>query len=165
MEESSPLRKTQSRVAVMLGTLAAAGALAQTIGRTSPESAALLDQVWELVSKHFVDPDFNGVDWGSARERYRALDSEAQTRAEKREVINRMLSELGASHTRLYTPDEPEYYQVLSIYRRERREEALTKLFPNGEIAYGASVSSPRPSTGSASSRRSSMARRLRAPS
>jgi carboxyl-terminal processing protease len=36
---------------------------------------------------------------------------------ERAAVINEMLSELGTSHTHYYTPLDPEYYQILAIFR------------------------------------------------
>src|SRR6202049_1253860 len=40
-------------------------------------------------------------------------------------VINSMLSELHASHTRYYTPHEPEYYQLSGIFAGALRRRGL----------------------------------------
>jgi carboxyl-terminal processing protease len=53
-------------------------------------------------------------------------------------VINGMLSELHASHTRYYTPDEPEYYQLADIFAGALRRRGLERAFPSGRISYPA---------------------------
>jgi carboxyl-terminal processing protease len=47
-----------------------------------------------------------------------------------------MLSELHASHTRFYTPDEPEYYQLADIFVGALRRRGLQRAFPDGRISY-----------------------------
>nr|WP_244485110.1 hypothetical protein [Bradyrhizobium tropiciagri] len=51
-------------------------------------------------------------------------------------VINTMLSELHASHTRFCTPDEPEYYQLADIFAGVLRRRGLQRAFPDGRISY-----------------------------
>ena len=51
-------------------------------------------------------------------------------------VINSMLSELHASHTRYYTPQEPEYYQLSGIFAGALRRRGLERAFPGGRISY-----------------------------
>jgi carboxyl-terminal processing protease len=51
-------------------------------------------------------------------------------------VINTMLSELHASHTRFYTRDEPEYYQLADIFVGALRRRGLQHAFPDGRISY-----------------------------
>jgi len=47
-----------------------------------------------------------------------------------------MLSELHASHTRFYTPDEPEYYQLADIFVGALRRRGLQRAFPDGRVSY-----------------------------
>ena len=51
-------------------------------------------------------------------------------------VINTMLSELHASHTRFYTRDEPEYYQLADIFVGALRRRGIERAFPDGRISY-----------------------------
>jgi carboxyl-terminal processing protease len=51
-------------------------------------------------------------------------------------VINTMPSELQASHTRFYTPDAPEYYQLADIFVGALRRRGLQRAFPDGRISY-----------------------------
>jgi carboxyl-terminal processing protease len=47
-----------------------------------------------------------------------------------------MLSELRASHTRFYTWDEPEYYQLADIFVGALRRRGIERAFPDGRISY-----------------------------
>src|SRR5260370_1493887 len=51
-------------------------------------------------------------------------------------VVNSMLSELYASHTRYYTPNEPESYQLSGIFAGALRRRGLERAFPGGRISY-----------------------------
>ncbi|MFM7424791.1 MAG: S41 family peptidase [Elainella sp.] len=105
-----------------------------------PPSAdpAVFDQVWQTVSDHFFDPNFNGVDWAAMREKYRTQAAQAQTRPELAQVINQMLAELKTSHTRLFTPEEPAYYQILGIFwpRNSELQQQLQATLPSGKPEY-----------------------------
>lgn len=65
---------------------------------------AVLEQVWALVQKRFYSPTFNGADWDSALERYRAAARAAETTSELYGVVNDMLEELGDAHTMALDP-------------------------------------------------------------
>lgn len=98
----------------------------------APQSGlAVFDEVWSLVNRHFYDPEFRGVDWQAMRDRYRPLAAAAPDADARAEVIDRMLAELGASHTGLYRPDDPAYYQLVDIFSGSLRRE-LRRLYPNG---------------------------------
>lgn len=103
----------------------------------SQPQAKVFDQVWQTVNNNFYDPKFNGVDWKAMREKY-IIQAQRASTAEFPTVINQMLSELRASHTRYYTPDEPAYYQLLGIFqpRSEKLQQQLKKFFPKGKIEY-----------------------------
>ena len=85
--------------------------------------------------EHFYDPTFHGVDWTAVAEKYRPLAAAAASDAERSAVINRMLSELRASHTGYYTPSEPAYYQLLDIFSGALRQ-PLRRVFPDGQVSY-----------------------------
>ncbi len=96
----------------------------------------VLREVWDLVSSNFYDPDLNGLDWESALKRYALAVSKIKTRSEFAEVVNRMIGELQTSHTRYFTPEEPEYYQILDIFSGSTIGEELTRDFPGGRVVY-----------------------------
>jgi carboxyl-terminal processing protease len=66
----------------------------------------LLDQVWRIVERRFYSRDFNGADWASARERYRAAAEAAPTTEALYDVLNDMLAELRDAHSAALTPRE-----------------------------------------------------------
>src|SRR5262245_12176692 len=92
---------------------------------------AVFDEVWQLVDRHFYDPDFGGQHWTAVRDRYRPLAKAAPNADAQAAVIDDMLSSLGASHTARYRPDDPAYYQLLDIFSGSLRRE-LRDLYPNG---------------------------------
>lgn len=94
----------------------------------------VFDEAWERINSEFYDPHFNGVDWKKMREIYRPQVEKAATRAEGYEIINRMISQLRASHTRLYTPDEPAYYQLAAIFGK--RVHGYSVAFGDKEVRY-----------------------------
>jgi carboxyl-terminal processing protease len=96
---------------------------------------AVFEEVWRTVRQHFYDPTFHGLDWAAVGEKYRPLAAAAGSDAERSAVINRMLSELSASHTGHYTASDPTYYQLLDIFSRALRQ-PLSRLFPNGQVSY-----------------------------
>ena len=98
----------------------------------------LFEAVWQTVNENFYDPNFNGVDWAAVGERYRSAVAQAPSDAEKAVLLNQMLAELKTSHTQLYTPDEPAYYQLLGIFypRLPELQRSLESTFPQGKVEY-----------------------------
>ena len=99
-------------------------------------NSADFDQVWQLVRDRFYDPKLHGLDWQAMRARYRPQALAAGSREEAAAAINAMLSELGASHTHYYTPEEPAYYQLADIFVGALEHRGLERVFQRGEIAY-----------------------------
>ena len=101
-----------------------------------PARIATLEEVWRTVRDRFYDPHLHGLDWSAVRERYLPDAARASSEEALAGVINSMLSELHASHTRYYTPYEPEYYQLSDIFAGALRRRGLERVFPNGRISY-----------------------------
>jgi len=123
---------------LMLLGVSAPGATAQIAPATIPmvqqTTPATVDEVWRLVNEHFYDPRFGGRDWLAIGESYRD-QAIAAAPDEIPGLINRMLGELGASHTAYLTPSEPAYYDLADIFHGALRRE-LPRFFPNGEVSY-----------------------------
>lgn len=96
---------------------------------------AVFEEVWRTVRDHFYEPTFHGLDWAAVGERYRPLAAAASSDAEGSAVINRMLSELAASHTGHYTDSDPAYFQLLDIFSGVLRR-PLRRFFPDGQVYY-----------------------------
>lgn len=80
------------------------------------DRSSSFDWVWQKVHDQFYDAGFNGVDWNAMKAKYRERASHAGTREEHAAVVNEMLAELRTSHTVFYTPDTPEYFQLLGLF-------------------------------------------------
>ena len=128
-----------------LTSMAAASALAPRVlcaeQREAVDSAtsariATFEEVWRIVRDRFYDPHLHGLDWSAVRERYLPDATRASSEEALASVINRMLSELHASHTRYYTAYEPEYYQLSDIFAGALRRRGLERAFPGGRISY-----------------------------
>jgi carboxyl-terminal processing protease len=100
------------------------------------DGIGIFEGVWQTVRDRFYDPHFNGLDWSAVRERYRTAAAQATSDERLAVVINDMLSELHASHTRYYSIDDPEYYQLAGIFTGALRRRGLDRAFPGGRISY-----------------------------
>jgi carboxyl-terminal processing protease len=100
------------------------------------DGVSTFESVWLTVRDRFYDPRHNGLDWAAVRERYLSDVERATSQNSLARVINAMLSELHASHTRFYTPDEPEYYQLADIFAGALRRRGLQQSFPDGRVSY-----------------------------
>jgi carboxyl-terminal processing protease len=67
------------------------------------DGISIFNDVWQTVRDRFYDPHFNGLDWSAVSERHRAAAAQAISDERLAVVINDMLSELHASHTRYYS--------------------------------------------------------------
>jgi carboxyl-terminal processing protease len=102
-------RLFESIVALILGCLLSGVTVAE-------DRSASFDWVWQTVHDKFYDTKFNGVDWDAMKTKYRDRARRAATREEHAAIINEMLAELRTSHTAFYTPDTPQYFQLLGLF-------------------------------------------------
>lgn len=104
----------------------------------SSQQQDLFDAVWETVNDNFHDPELTGLDWPAVKEDYRPRVAAAPSQDEKVALINDMLGLLNTSHTHLFTPDEPAYYQLLGIFypRISEFHTRLEERFPEGKLEY-----------------------------
>ncbi|MDH2399036.1 S41 family peptidase [Bradyrhizobium sp. SSUT18] len=100
-----------------------------------PARIATFEEVWRTVRDRFYDPHLHGLDWSAVRDHYLPDATRASSEETLAGVINSMLSELHASHTRYYTPYEPEYYQLSDIFAGALRRRGLERAFPSGRIS------------------------------
>jgi carboxyl-terminal processing protease len=148
MMENSSNAAQPRRLVLLLTAMAAASFIlprasgAEQAAEEPTKSPALsngigtFEDVWQTVRDRFYDPHLNGLDWSAVRERYRADAAQATSNERLAAVINDMLSELHASHTRYYSTDEPEYYQLAGIFAGALRRRGLDRAFPGGRISY-----------------------------
>jgi carboxyl-terminal processing protease len=101
-----------------------------------PAAPPLIDEVSRLVSDHFYDPAAVERVWAQARPAHTAALPADATSEGVAAALDAMLAELGASHTKHYTPTELAYYELLDIFARDEFRPRLRTLFPGGRIAY-----------------------------
>jgi len=106
-------------------------AIAPLLSRAEPSQAKVFEQVWQTVNDNFYDPKFNGVDWKAMRQKYAPQAAQARSSEALAVVVNTMLAELNASHTRYYTQAEPEYYQLAGIFWQRGVQRQLKPFLPN----------------------------------
>jgi C-terminal processing protease CtpA/Prc len=126
---------------VLATTLVFDGAHASTPASVSVtaranSNEAVFDEVWQTVRDHFYDPGLHGLDWSAVHDRYTPQADAASSEQALALVINGMLGELHASHTELYTPAEPAYYQLADIFSGALRHRGLERIFPERKISY-----------------------------
>lgn len=99
--------------AAMLTTVAVTGAglhfsQSQAFFRESPKE--LVDEVWQIVNRQYVDATFNQVDWLAVRSEY--LDRSYEDKQEAYEAIHTMLDKLDDPYTRFMEPEEFKNLQI-----------------------------------------------------
>ena len=99
--------------ALLLTTVAITGvglrlARSQAFFQDNPKE--LVDEVWQIVNRTYVDGTFNGEDWRAVRKDYLAKDYKNQEEAYK--AIREMLKGLDDPYTRFMDPTE---YQAMRI--------------------------------------------------
>jgi carboxyl-terminal processing protease len=108
------------------------------------EPAACFDKVWNAVRVQFWDPNFHGVNWEEAAQRYRPKVLAATDHEAFAVVVNEMLGELRTSHTCYLTKWDQDYYglqgavisQALAAQWLSDPSE-LAKLAPPGYYSSG----------------------------
>jgi carboxyl-terminal processing protease len=98
--------------------------------------AAAFDEVWQTVRDHFFDPGLRGLDWAAVKEQYAPRAAQAASMRAFAEVVNAMLDELQTSHTAFYTPLDPAYHQLLSIFAAGPLGDEIRALYPDGAVSY-----------------------------
>jgi carboxyl-terminal processing protease len=99
--------------AVVLTTVAVTGAgihlsQGQAFFQESPKE--LVDEVWQIVDRQYVDATFNQVDWRSVRKEY--LERSYTSKEEAYEAIREMLKQLEDPYTRFMDPEEFRNMQI-----------------------------------------------------
>ncbi|MCL2923628.1 MAG: S41 family peptidase [Trichodesmium sp. MAG_R04] len=70
----------------------------------------LIDQVWQIIDKTYVDGTFNQVDWKATRSEY--LDKTYTSDEQAYDAIREMLERLGDPYTRFMNPEEFKNMQI-----------------------------------------------------
>ena len=80
----------------------------QAFFRESPKE--LVDEVWQIINRQYVDATFNQLDWREVRNEY--LEKDYANKEEAYEAIQEMLKKLEDPYTRFMSPEEFKNMQV-----------------------------------------------------
>ncbi|MBA3921625.1 MAG: PDZ domain-containing protein [Nostocaceae cyanobacterium] len=98
--------------AVTLATIAVAGlglhSKGQALFKQGPKE--VIDEVWHIIDRQYVDGTFNQVDWQAVRSQYLSKSYSNKTEAYK--AIREMLKKLDDPYTRFMNPEEFRSLQV-----------------------------------------------------
>jgi len=102
---------------LVLGIVLTTVAISNTSCQIPPSQAffsespkELVDEVWQIIDRQYVDGTFNQVDWKSVRSEYLKRSYAKQEDAYK--AIREMLKKLGDPYTRFMDPEEFKNMQV-----------------------------------------------------
>lgn len=101
--------------------------------KDSPHYYKLFNEICNLVENNFYDSSFIRDKFRGIRETYLENAGEVRSDREFSRVINYMLAQMHSSHTNYYIRDDPEYYQLASVF--SARPE-IERLFNHREIKY-----------------------------
>jgi len=80
----------------------------QAFFQNSPKE--LVDEVWQVINRRYVDATFNGQDWREIRKEY--LGKEYISKEDAYEAIREMLKKLNDPYTRFMNPEEFKTMQI-----------------------------------------------------
>lgn len=72
--------------------------------KITPASQSVLDEVWTLVNKYYIDRTFHGQDWDLIHEKYSAMDMDTTTTHDKDtslKLVTEMVKTLGDKYSRV----------------------------------------------------------------
>jgi carboxyl-terminal processing protease len=99
--------------AAVLSTVAVTGAgihLSQSQAFFSDSPKELIDEVWQIVDRNYVDGTFNQVDWKAVRQEY--LSRNYANKQDAYKAVREMLEKLRDPYTRFMDPEEFKNMQV-----------------------------------------------------
>ncbi|HIK36892.1 MAG: S41 family peptidase [Geminocystis sp.] len=80
----------------------------QAFFKDSPKE--IVDEVWQIINRQYVDATFNGEDWREVRREY--LNREYSSKEEAYKAIKEMLKRLNDPYTRFMDPEEFKSMQI-----------------------------------------------------
>jgi carboxyl-terminal processing protease len=101
--------KQKSIVRIELAVIAAilAGSsfyASKALGKTQSSPQKLVEEVWQILDKNYVDVSFNHQDWKAIRQQY--LSRSYSSKKEAYGAIQEMVAKLGDRYTEFYDPQE-----------------------------------------------------------
>ncbi|MBP5972306.1 S41 family peptidase [Brasilonema sp. CT11] len=76
----------------------------KALGQSQPSPQQLVDEVWQILNKDYVDSSFNHQDWKAIRQQY--LDQKYSSKQQAYNGIRAMVAKLGDRYTEFFDPQE-----------------------------------------------------------
>lgn len=81
-----------------------------------PNQLATFDKATRLVTEHFYDQTFRGLDWSGLVQHHRSKITSTSSDEHLERVLNELLATLKASHTEFVSSSDQEYWALKSIF-------------------------------------------------
>lgn len=103
----------------------------------------VFEQAWGAFGDNFYDPSMHGLDWNAIYEKYRPYADKARNINEIGSIIDEMIGDVNASHTRFYPrseegiPYKPSAHLGLDLDYSQQSEEGIliTRVYPTTRLA------------------------------
>ncbi|MBW4593780.1 MAG: S41 family peptidase [Brasilonema angustatum HA4187-MV1] len=76
----------------------------KALGQSQPSPQQLVDEVWQILNKDYVDTSFNHQDWKAIRQQY--LSQKYSSKQQAYNEIREMVAKLGDRYTEFFDPQE-----------------------------------------------------------
>ncbi|WP_287127585.1 S41 family peptidase [Candidatus Cyanaurora vandensis] len=95
---------------VLITFLSACGSTAQTIASGNPNASKLIQEVWQIINRDYVDGTFNSQDWWQVRKTYLAQAPNSTTATYQ--AVAEMVGSLKDPYTRFLRPKDYQQLQT-----------------------------------------------------
>lgn len=102
--------------------------------QTTESARTLFDQVWSLVESEFYRTDLNGVSIAEIQSEFHPKLEDSPS--ELVPLTNRALQRLKASHTQLFSDQDPLYFELLDVFAHGPLGEEIRPLFQGAPPSY-----------------------------
>lgn len=84
-----------------------------TLTSNDLDTTALLDEVWALIDKYYIDRTFGGADWNAVHDSYTKSIQTTKDDATRFRLVSDMVNSLGDKYTRML---DPTAYEAIQKY-------------------------------------------------
>jgi carboxyl-terminal processing protease len=110
--QDTPTAVVQSKTTTTTTTTTAPVSALLAGNTPSPPSQSVVDEVWTLVNKYYIDRTFNGQDWDQIHNQYSAMDT-TNDKDKSLKLVTEMVKTLGDKYSRVL---DPQQYTAIQKY-------------------------------------------------
>jgi len=79
----------------------------------NPSPSSVVEEVWTLIDKYFIDRTFGNQDWNKVHEKYKYLITKANSGEARFKLVSEMVASLGDKYSRIL---DPQQYAAIQKY-------------------------------------------------